>query len=162
MLGEGLSTESLVPRAQRQGLRRDIAEMDEMDEMIQLTLDALGGASQAEAMAPLEPQALVAALVEDQRACGQPVSWAGRAQPLALRNAPDHLCIEVQDAGPGLPAAELTRVLGAVLSPGVVAQPPPRRIAVAAQRPDGRLAGTPDAGKGRTLTPPEARQGGKA
>lgn len=130
-----LRAESLAPQTQRQGFRRDIAEMDDM---IRLTLDYLCGGARTEATVPVDPQALVAALVEDQRACGHRVTWAGQAAPvpaqaLALRrclgnlvdnavryggqahvtlhDAGHRLSIEVQDAGPGLPEAELTRVL---------------------------------------------------
>lgn len=130
-----LRTEALADVAQQSGFGRDIAEMDEM---IRVTLDYLRGASDPEPLALLDLEALVSSLVDDQRACGHEVRGIGsaaplRAQPVALRrclgnlvenavrfggeaeicveDGPGGVRIEVRDRGPGMPPAELTKVL---------------------------------------------------
>lgn len=130
-----LRAESLPCITQRRQFTRDIAEMDQM---IGATLDYLRGAAEAEALVPLDVQALAESLAEDQRACGHDVSCRGSAAPLnampsALRRAlvnlvdnavrygtsarirlvdsPDALRIEVHDRGPGIPPGELDKVM---------------------------------------------------
>lgn len=114
---------------------RDIAEMDAM---IAATLDHLGGGAKAEPWVMVDVQALIESLADDQQACGHTVQVQGQAAPLlaqasALRRCLDNLVgnairyggsaqirlhdtavaltITVRDHGPGLPEAELERVL---------------------------------------------------
>lgn len=130
-----LRTENLQDGEQRRLFGRDIAEMDAM---IGATLDHLRGAAGTEPRALLDLQALLESLADDLRACGHQVPVQGyaaplRAQPGALRRCLDNLVgnalrygggaeitlrdtpaevrIEVRDHGPGLPEAELERVL---------------------------------------------------
>lgn len=130
-----LRAECLGDDEQRRLFSRDIAEMDAM---IAATLDHLGGGANAEPWVLVDVQALIESLADDQQACGHAVLLQGQAAPLrvqanALRRCLDNLVgnairyggsaqiklhdtasaltIEVQDHGPGLPEAELERVL---------------------------------------------------
>jgi protein-histidine pros-kinase len=130
-----LRAEGLGNADEQQRFRQDIHEMDAM---ISATLDYLRGAADAEAMVPLDLQALVSSMADDRQACGQRVTAEGQARPLraqasALRrcidnlvdnavrygdtarirllDAPDRVCIEISDQGPGIPENELDRVL---------------------------------------------------
>ncbi len=130
-----LRTEGLADEAERERFRRDIAEMDQM---IAVTLDYLRGAAAAEERVSLDVAALAHTVAEDLQDQGHSVQVHGHAQPLnaqpnALRRCLDNLVdnairygeradihlidqpevlrIEVRDQGPGLPDAELTRVL---------------------------------------------------
>jgi len=130
-----LRTEGLPGAEERRLFGRDIAEMDAM---IGATLDHLRGAAGSEPRALLDLHALLESLADDQQACGHLVPVRGhaaplRAQPGALRRCLDNLVgnalrygggaeialhdtpaevrIEVRDHGPGLPEAELERVL---------------------------------------------------
>lgn len=130
-----LRAECLGDDEQRRLLSRDIAEMDAM---IAATLDYLGAGAKAEPWVLMDVQALMESLADDQQACGHTVLVQGKAAPLrvqasALRRCLDNLVgnairyggsaqimlhdtvaaltIEVRDHGPGLPEAELERVL---------------------------------------------------
>ena len=130
-----LRTESLSEAGVQQLFRRDIAEMDAM---IASTLDYLRGVADAEAWVLLDVQALVESMVDDHLAMGHQITVAGHVSPLrlqatALRRCLDNLVgnairyggsaeivlcderealvIEVRDHGPGLPPAELERVM---------------------------------------------------
>jgi len=130
-----LRAEGLLDVRQQAQFRQDIGEMDQM---ISATLDYLRGAAAAESPVLLDVQALADSIAEDQQACGHDVQASGRAAPLqaqasALRrclcNLVDNavryggaarirlvddaaaLRIEVHDRGPGIPAAELDKVL---------------------------------------------------
>jgi signal transduction histidine kinase len=130
-----LRAEGLTEPEARRHFCRDIGEMDLM---IHATLDYLRGAAEAEAPVPLDVQALAESIAEDQREAGHAVQVVGRAAPLlaqpsalqrCLRNLVENavryagaaeihllddgamLAIEVRDRGPGIPAAELDRVL---------------------------------------------------
>ncbi|MFT4241926.1 MAG: ATP-binding protein [Acidovorax sp.] len=129
-----LRAEALPDGAERARFARDIAEMDAM---IGATLDHLRGIAAGEPMAPLDVQALVQSLADDEADCGHAVQVAGQARPLpaqagALRRCITNLvgnalryggsaevtladdgarvCIAVRDHGPGLPEDELNRV----------------------------------------------------
>lgn len=130
-----LRTEGLADAVQRQHFRRDI---DEMDAMLTATLDHLRGVALAEPMVVLDIQALLESLVDDERACGHDVRLSGQAAPIAAQAVSLRRCvgnlvgnavryggaahitlgdrgdvveIRVWDDGPGLPAAELGKVL---------------------------------------------------
>ncbi|MHA7599689.1 ATP-binding protein [Alicycliphilus sp. T452] len=129
-----LRAEALPGDAERARFTRDITEMDAM---IGATLDHLRGVAAGEPMAPLDLQALVQSLADDEADCGHAVRVAGRAGPLpaqagALRRCIANLIgnavrygggaevtladdgarvrIAVRDHGPGLPEAQLERV----------------------------------------------------
>lgn len=130
-----LRAEGLSDADEQQRFRQDIHEMDAM---ISATLDYLRGAADAEAPVPLDLSALVNSMADDRQACGQAVTTEGTARPLraqasALRrcidnlvdnavrygdaahirllDAPDRVCIEISDRGPGIPEDELDKVL---------------------------------------------------
>ena len=130
-----LRAEHLHDPSDRCLFRRDIAEMDAL---ITTTLDHLRGVAAPEQPVWMDIKALVDSLADDQQACGHWVPVHGRAgallvQPLALRRCLGNLLanaihygqqaeifvwddgaevgIEVRDHGPGLPEAELERVL---------------------------------------------------
>lgn len=130
-----LRAESLQSADDRRQFGRDIVEMDEM---ITATLDHLRGVADPEPLVWLDVKALVDSLADDQQACGHWVPVHGRAGPLrvqasALRRCLGNLLgnairyggqaevflwdtgeevgIEVRDHGPGLPEAELERVM---------------------------------------------------
>lgn len=130
-----LRAEGLADVEDKRRFRQDIVEMDAM---ISATLDYLRGAADAEALVRLDLEALVASIADDNQACGHAVSMAGHAAPIraqtsALRRCignlvdnairyggaaeirlidrPDQVCIEVRDPGPGVPEAELDKVL---------------------------------------------------
>lgn len=130
-----LRAEVLPGEADRTAFARDIAEMDAM---IAATLDHLRGVALAEPLAPLDMQALVQSLADDQADGGHDVLVQGQAgllpaQAGAMRRCLDNLVgnavrygggaevtlsddgaavrIAVRDHGPGLPEAELDRVL---------------------------------------------------
>jgi signal transduction histidine kinase len=130
-----LRAEGLEHPEQRRQFQQDIVEMNDM---ITATLDYLRGSADAEASVLLDIEALAGSICEDHLACGHDVELVGSAAPLmgqasALRrclvnlienavrygecaqihliDAPDSLCIEVRDRGPGLPEGELVKVL---------------------------------------------------
>lgn len=130
-----LRAEALPDDAERARFVRDIAEMDAM---IGATLDHLRGVASGEPEAPLDLAALLQSLADDHSDCGHAVRVTGQANPLpaqagALRRCIDNLIgnavrygggaevtltdegaqvrIVVRDHGPGLPEAELGRVL---------------------------------------------------
>jgi len=126
-----------LPEPLQQRFDKDIAEMHEM---IRTTLDTLRGLAEPEPMVRLDLGALVRNLVADARDSGQDVQLLGDvpcapvlAQALALRRCLSNLIgnalrygqyarislldkdgqlhISVQDSGPGIPEAELNKVL---------------------------------------------------
>lgn len=130
-----LRAETLESSEDRRQFGRDIVEMDEM---ITATLDHLRGVADPEPMVQLDVKALVDSLADDQQAGGHWVPVHGRAgllpaQAGALRrcvgnlignairyggqtevflwDTGDEVGIEVRDHGPGLPEAELERVM---------------------------------------------------
>lgn len=129
-----LRLETLEASPTRQGLGRDVVEMQTL---IDATLAYLSGHDGSEALALVDVAAMLHSLADDRVASGQQVTVAGDArpcwvQPVALRRCLDNLVgnavvyggsarvrchdsaaalvIEVEDAGPGLPEEELTRV----------------------------------------------------
>ena len=119
---------------QREKLLADIAEMAEM---LDATLDFLRGEAGVEAPQWLDVQALVESMVEDAQESGHDVTCSGAAQtlltqPLALRrclsnilenairygngakialtDSAEMLVIEVRDTGPGIPPEKLKAV----------------------------------------------------
>lgn len=113
-------------------------EIQDMNTLITSTLDYLRGAADPEAFVRLDVNSLLESLVDDQQASGQSVSFTGQAAPLlaqasslkrcvdnlvsnavryagqaqvVLSDSATHVCIEVSDTGPGLPAEELDKVL---------------------------------------------------
>ena len=131
-----LRTEGLDDPVARREFGRDIVEMNDM---ITATLDYLRGAAEPEAFVLLDVASLLGSLADDRQACGQDVGLTMgpvrplRAQTSSLRRCidnlvdnalryggsahihlidhADHLCIEVHDEGPGIPEADLERVL---------------------------------------------------
>lgn len=133
-----LRTESLGDAEQRQQFARDIAEMNTM---ISATLDYLRGAAEQEPLVLLDVESALSSWVDDYQDTGYPVHIDyvnARCAPLrtqasALRrcisnlvdnavrygggasircvDAPDQVCIEVSDAGPGIAESELRQVL---------------------------------------------------
>lgn len=130
-----LRAESLTDPQDQQRFGRDIAEMDAM---ITATLDYLRGVAHAEPMALVDVAALAHSLADDHQDMGHDVAVRGHAAPLpvqagalrrcldnlvgnavryggaaelALHDGPEQLRITVRDHGPGLPDAELARVM---------------------------------------------------
>ncbi|RLJ39174.1 ATP-binding protein [Acidovorax sp. 106] len=130
-----LRAESLADPQDQQRFGRDIAEMDAM---ITATLDYLRGVAHAEPLALVDVGALVHSLADDHQDMGHDVTVQGHTAPLpvqagalrrcldnlvgnavryggaaelALHDGPEHLRITVRDHGPGLPEAELARVM---------------------------------------------------
>lgn len=131
-----LRAEGLTDTAQRQQFVQDIVEMNDM---ITATLDYLCGAADPEPFAPLDVASLLNSMADDRQACGQDVCLtADSARPIEAQTSSlrrcidnlvenavryggqarirlgdhaDRLCIEVRDEGPGIPEAELERVL---------------------------------------------------
>lgn len=130
-----LRAESAEAVLLRDGLLRDVTEMQTL---IEATLGYLGGHQANEAPTLVDVADLLHSLADDQADAGHPVQVDAQAQPfwgqpMALRRCVDNLVsnairygggrvvlrchdegaqlvIEVQDNGPGLPEAELTRV----------------------------------------------------
>jgi len=130
-----LRAENLRDDEERRCFARDIGEMDAM---ITATLDHLRGVAGGEPVAPLDIQALLESLVDDEQAMGHAVTLAGEAAPLpaqagalrrcignlvgnavrygggaeiTLSDSGDAVHLSVRDHGPGLPAQELDKVL---------------------------------------------------
>jgi len=120
-------------------LKKKIAQdLDEMESMIQATLEFMRGGASTEKPRPVDVNALLESLQADAQDTGAQVTiegaasvpYAGRPQPLkrclgnlldnALKygnsatmlvdDAPDRLIIRVRDRGPGIPEAQLERV----------------------------------------------------
>jgi len=116
-----------------------LADLAEMQQMAQASLDFLRGGADHEAMATLDIDALLEALQEDAEDAGHEVTLSGgpiqqplRCRPLALKRclsnlvnnalqygqraaitvaaAPGWLTLTIRDHGPGIPEAELERV----------------------------------------------------
>ncbi|HNV60818.1 MAG TPA: ATP-binding protein [Rhodoferax sp.] len=130
-----LRAEGLVDSEEKSRFGRDIMEMDHM---ITATLDYLRGAVDEEPFSWLDINALVATIADDREACGDSVQVQGEVRPLTaqvsalrrcignlvdnairyggqasirLMDTPEYVCIEVCDNGPGIPEAELEKVL---------------------------------------------------
>lgn len=114
------------------------ADLDDMQRMVQSSLDFLRGDENTEPMAGLDLNALLESLQEDAEDAGQSVAITGKAlqplrcRPLALKRClsnlldnalkygqcaqitvtdqPDRLLLILRDQGPGIPEAELERV----------------------------------------------------
>lgn len=112
-------------------------DLDEMEKMIQATLDFMRGAENQEAVAPVDINALLESLQENTADTGGEVRLSGtvqtpyRGRPLALKRCvsnlvdnalqygqraiiqvddrPAQLTIIIRDEGPGLPEAELEK-----------------------------------------------------
>ncbi len=128
----------LLPDAEARS--RFTADLDDMEAMVQATLDYMRGADSTEAVAAIDVDALLEALADDAREAGFEVIVRGaahapyRGRPLALKrclqnlldnalaygggapvaleldDGPARLRIRVLDRGPGIPEAELERV----------------------------------------------------
>ncbi len=114
------------------------ADLNDMEAMVQATLDYMRGIEVREPLAPVDIDALLESLQEDTRTTGGEVSVQGKARtplqgrPLALKrcltnlvgnaihygkralirveDSPERLVIVIGDEGPGMPAAELEKV----------------------------------------------------
>jgi signal transduction histidine kinase len=114
------------------------SDLKEMETMVTHTLDFMRGLGGNEARAPVDMAALLDTLQADNQAMGRQVHVQGRAsQPVmgvahllkralanlvdnavlyggqasvVVRQAPGRLSLHIQDAGPGIPQAELERV----------------------------------------------------
>jgi signal transduction histidine kinase len=115
------------------------ADIDDMQAMIEATLGYLRGLGESEAPQSIDIEALLASMVADEQALGRAVDFAGgrcatypgrvsalkraianlidnavkygQAAHLSVTDTPDALCIGVEDDGPGIPVADLERVL---------------------------------------------------
>ncbi|MBE2295349.1 MAG: HAMP domain-containing protein [Phycisphaerales bacterium] len=115
-----------------------LADLDDMQRMVQASLDFLRGGEDSEPMAPVDLNALLDCLREDAEDAGQVVEVDGvaaqplRCRPLALkrcltnlvdnalkygqradiqvRDTPQRLTLSIHDRGPGIPAEELNKV----------------------------------------------------
>ena len=114
------------------------ADLDEMQRMVQTSLDFLRGSENAEPLAALDLNALLESLREDAEDAGREVGiigtadWPLRCQPLALKrcltnlvdnglnygqrvditvlDGPKRLRLMLRDQGPGIPPEQLERV----------------------------------------------------
>ena len=131
-----LRTEMLEDRPLREKLQ---ADLDDMQHLVDVTLDYLRGLKEAEPIRHVDVNGLVAGLVDDFADTGRPIEVSGQAEqpfegrPLALRRAltnllenaltyggkatlriednPASLRLVVEDEGPGIPEADLARVV---------------------------------------------------
>jgi signal transduction histidine kinase len=131
-----LRSEMLEDQALREKLQ---ADLDDMQRLADVTLDYLRGLKEAEPIHRVDVNGLVAGLVDDFADTGRAVEVSGRAEqpfegrPLALRRAltnllenalayggkatlriedsPVSLGLVVEDEGPGIPEADLARVV---------------------------------------------------
>lgn len=115
-----------------------LADLDDMQRMVQTSLDFLRGGEDSEPMAPVDLNALLDCLREDAEDVGQMVEVEGvagqplRCRPLALKrcltnlvdnalkygqradievqDTPQRLTLSIRDRGPGIPAEELNKV----------------------------------------------------
>lgn len=121
-------------------LRTEInADIDLMQNMVEATLDYLRGLRENEPVQSIEIEALLASLVADEQALGRPVVLGeiqatpypgrlsalkraianlvdnavkyGRAARLSVIDGPAELRIVIEDDGPGIPEADLERVV---------------------------------------------------
>ena len=130
-----LRTEMLDDEAMRQKFNRDL---DEMQAMVQETLEFMRDGSTAEELRPLDLMALLESMQTDYRDSGKAVAIEGRieggcaARPLALRrclgnlvdnalrygerasiaidNRDDSIVLRIRDDGPGIAESELEQV----------------------------------------------------
>ena len=129
-----LRVERLQDDAARDKLREDIAEMAAM---LNATLNYLRDEASAEPWQLLDVSALMESMAEDAVEAGEEVAVSGSALPLLtrplalrrclsnllqnalryghsaridIRDAADHLTIELRDAGPGIPEAQMQAV----------------------------------------------------
>ncbi len=131
-----LRAELLNDPVQKEAFTRNLLELEQM---VQSTLDYLSGGEQARVSTTLDVDGLIAQAVEDVEALGTPIQVGGstgvviagdaiqlrRALTNLLRNAvihgatpslqvvvdANHVRIQVEDEGPGIPDEDLQRVL---------------------------------------------------
>jgi signal transduction histidine kinase len=131
-----LRSEMLEDQALRAKLQ---ADLDDMQRLVDVTLDYLRGLKEAEPVRSVDVNGLVAGLADDLADTGRPVEVSGRAEellegrPLALRRALTNLLenaltyggkatlriedtaaslrLIVEDEGPGIPEADLARII---------------------------------------------------
>jgi signal transduction histidine kinase len=131
-----LRSEMLEDPALREKLQ---ADLDDMQRLVDVTLDYLRGLKETEPIRRVDVNGLAAGLADDFASIGRPLEVSGRAErpydgrPLALRRAltnllenalayggkatlriedsPASLRLIVEDEGPGIPEADLARVL---------------------------------------------------
>jgi signal transduction histidine kinase len=131
-----LRSEMLEDQAMREKLQ---ADLDDMQRLVDVTLDYLRGLKEAEPLHRVDVNGLAAGLADDFASMGRPIEVGGRAEqpfdgrPLALRraltnllenaltyggkatlrieDAPESLRLVVEDEGPGIPESDLARML---------------------------------------------------
>ena len=131
-----LRSEMLEDQALRGKLQ---ADLDDMQHLVDVTLDYLRGLKEAEPLHRVDVNGLAAGLADDFASMGRPIEVSGRAEqpfegrPLALRRAltnllenaltyggtaalriedsPASLRLIVEDEGPGIPESDLERML---------------------------------------------------
>ncbi|HTO46337.1 MAG TPA: ATP-binding protein [Burkholderiales bacterium] len=131
-----LRSEMLEDQALRGKLQ---ADLDDMQRLVDVTLDYLRGLKEAEPIHRVDVDGLAAGLADDFASMGRPIEVSGRAErpfegrPLALRRAltnllenaltyggkatlriedsPASLRLIVEDEGPGIPESDLARVV---------------------------------------------------
>ena len=123
-----------------EGLRAQInADIDDMQAMVESTLDYLRGLRENEASQSIDMEALLQSLVADEQALGRPVTLTGRVVApyigqlstlkralanlidnavkygqsalIAIVDGATELRLSVEDRGPGIPEADLVRVV---------------------------------------------------
>ncbi len=123
-----------------EALRAQInADIDDMQAMVEATLDYLRGLGESEAPQSIDIEALLSSMVADEQALNRAVDFTGskyapypgrvsalkraisnlidnavkygHAAHLSVGDTPDSLRIVVEDDGPGIPADDLTRVV---------------------------------------------------
>lgn len=123
-----------------EGLRAQInADIDDMQAMVESTLDYLRGLRENEALQSIDMEALLQSLVADEQALGHPVSLAGAVRApyvgrlstlkralgnlidnavkygqsarIVIEDSAAELRLSVEDSGPGIAAADLARVV---------------------------------------------------
>jgi signal transduction histidine kinase len=131
-----LRSEMLEDQALREKLQ---ADLDDMQRLVDMTLDYLRGLKEAEPIHRVDVNGLAAGLADDFASMGRPIEVSGRAEqpfegrPLALRRAltnllenaltyggkatlriedtPSSVRLVVEDEGPGIPETDLERML---------------------------------------------------
>jgi signal transduction histidine kinase len=123
-----------------EALRAQInADIDDMQAMVESTLDYLRGLRENEPVQSIDMEALLHSLVADEQALGHPVTLTdsvvapyvgrlsslkralgnlidnavkyGQSARIVIEDKPAELCLIVEDSGPGIPEADLLRVV---------------------------------------------------
>ncbi|MCX7149068.1 MAG: ATP-binding protein [Rhodocyclales bacterium] len=123
-----------------EGLRAQInADIDDMQAMVESTLDYLRGLRENEALQSIDMEALLQSMVADEQALGHSVTLTGsvaapyvgrlstlkralanlidnavkygRSAHIIIEDGPGELRLSVEDRGPGIPEADLARVI---------------------------------------------------